>query len=354
MDESDRFFAGSPVDESAVTAALGEWLKHHTASGNTLSRRVVVVTSGGTTVPLEKNCVRFIDNFSRGTRGAKSAEFFLEAGYAVVFLTRSGSQQPFSDVIDPERILTVVAQLLDETDGTVRLQRDNPKHQRVVEVVGAVRAVQQQRQLLTINFTTVFEYLVFLRAIALQLAPCGDQVMFYLAAAVSDFYIPWEQLAEHKIQSRDGQLTLDLQQVPKTLGVLRHQWAPRAVVISFKLETDERILVDKASASLRLYGLHAVVANMLHTRKDRVLLVTAPPPTGSQPPSDGSRAAAAAQGATGGAAGADGGSSGAASQPGSGASVVAIDRRPEEEHIERQLVAEIVAVHSRLMGVSAN
>lgn len=32
---------------------------------------------GGTTVPLEKNTVRFIDNFSSGARGAASAEHFL-------------------------------------------------------------------------------------------------------------------------------------------------------------------------------------------------------------------------------------------------------------------------------------
>ncbi len=51
--------------------------------------------------------------------------------------------------------------------------------------------------------------------------------------------------AEHKIQSRDGQLTLDLQQVPKALGVLTSTWAPQAVVVSFKLETDEDILVLK-------------------------------------------------------------------------------------------------------------
>lgn len=36
------------------------------------------VTSGGTTVPLERRCVRFIDNFSGGTRGALSTEFFLQ------------------------------------------------------------------------------------------------------------------------------------------------------------------------------------------------------------------------------------------------------------------------------------
>jgi hypothetical protein len=47
-------------------------------------------------VPLEKNMVRFVDNFSMGTRGASSAEYFLEAGYAVVFLHRQHSLQPWS------------------------------------------------------------------------------------------------------------------------------------------------------------------------------------------------------------------------------------------------------------------
>ncbi|EPZ32566.1 DFP-domain-containing protein [Rozella allomycis CSF55] len=37
--------------------------------------RIVIVTSGGTTVPLEKNMVRYLDNFSAGTRGAVSTEY---------------------------------------------------------------------------------------------------------------------------------------------------------------------------------------------------------------------------------------------------------------------------------------
>lgn len=51
--------------------------------------------SGGTTVPLENQTVRFIDNFSNGTRGAASAEYFLEAGYAVVFMHRQFSLEPY-------------------------------------------------------------------------------------------------------------------------------------------------------------------------------------------------------------------------------------------------------------------
>lgn len=37
-------------------------------------RKIVCVTSGGTTVPLEQRCVRYIDNFSSGHRGAASTE----------------------------------------------------------------------------------------------------------------------------------------------------------------------------------------------------------------------------------------------------------------------------------------
>lgn len=57
---------------------------------------IVVITSGGTMVPLEKNMVRFIDNFSQGTRGAASAECFLALGFAVVFVHRKRSRMPFT------------------------------------------------------------------------------------------------------------------------------------------------------------------------------------------------------------------------------------------------------------------
>ena len=60
---------------------------------------IVCVTSGGTIVPLEKNMVRYIDNFSTGQRGANMAELFISCGYAVVFVHRKGSIQPFSTSI---------------------------------------------------------------------------------------------------------------------------------------------------------------------------------------------------------------------------------------------------------------
>lgn len=36
-------------------------------------------------------------------------------------------------------------------------------------------------------------------------------------------------------------------QVPKMLGTLRSTWAPDAFIVSFKLETDEQILISKVT-----------------------------------------------------------------------------------------------------------
>merc|ERR1712136_402579 len=67
--------------------------------------KICLVTSGGTTIPLEKNTVRFLDNFSTGSRGASSAEYFLRKDYLVVFLHRRSSLKPFSRRIPDPREL---------------------------------------------------------------------------------------------------------------------------------------------------------------------------------------------------------------------------------------------------------
>lgn len=87
----EQFLAETPVSGAEIGERVRQFLQRHAtgppgaaANGSPLqlARPVVVVTSGGTTVPLERNCVRFIDNFSKGTRGALSAEQFLQVGWA--------------------------------------------------------------------------------------------------------------------------------------------------------------------------------------------------------------------------------------------------------------------------------
>lgn len=93
----NHYFANEPPpkDLKTNTTLAREFITRHANDG----RRVVLVTSGGTTVPLEQQTVRYIDNFSAGTRGATSAEYFLQNGYAVIFLTDSSRSCPIRDTI---------------------------------------------------------------------------------------------------------------------------------------------------------------------------------------------------------------------------------------------------------------
>lgn len=65
-----------------------------------------------------------------------------------------------------------------------------------------------------------------------------------------------------------------MKMVPKMLSPLVKDWAPQAFVISFKLETDPTILLDRARRALDTYRHQAVVANVLDTRRGYVVVVT--------------------------------------------------------------------------------
>merc|ERR1712110_842271 len=211
----------------------------------------VLITSGGTSVPLEKNCVRSITNFSTGTRGAKSCEAFLKNGFFVVFLSAKKSAKPF--ILDGN-CLTVEKKNIDEYKSFI----DSGK-------------------LTVIEFESLEEYLVKLCLISKQLYTenCGDsngKLVVYLAAAVSDFYL--KNLPEHKIQSKDfDNLTLTLSRVPKLLQFLRPE-LPKACLVGFKLETDVDILEMKANGSLEKNSLDMVVGNILSTRRTNVTIFT--------------------------------------------------------------------------------
>lgn len=57
----------------------------------------------------------------------------------------------------------------------------------------------------------------------------------------------------HKMQSASGPPVIQLQLVPKMLAPLVNLWVPEAFVVSFKLETDENILISKARDALEKY-----------------------------------------------------------------------------------------------------
>ncbi|KAL8413611.1 hypothetical protein RB594_005032 [Gaeumannomyces avenae] len=304
----DHYFSSNPPPKglAAHEALARAFIDSHRAAG----RRVVLVTSGGTTVPLERQTVRFIDNFSAGTRGATSAECFLEAGYAVVFLHRQFSLLPYSRHYSHTPTACFLDFLHEEEEGssqdgdgvgtgTGRVVA-NPEHAaRMLGVLRKYRAARQGDLLLMLPFVTITDYLYELRAVARLMRPLGPRGLLYLAAAVSDFFVPPERMAEHKIQStnaldpdpgaddgetfdnfdssprvpRSKRLVVDLDPVPKFLKNLVDGWAPQGMIVSFKLETDPAILVHKARYSLDRYQHHLVIGNLLATRKWEVVFV---------------------------------------------------------------------------------
>ena len=170
-------------------------------------------------MPLERNCVRFVDNFSGGTRGALSTERFLEVthaalpdmhgldglaslarllclimpcaglapqwcqgvgqvprrflslvrlqeGYAVIFLNRKHSIQPFTKGVPSGEILECLPDVLDSSDSAASCNgfselSDGPHDGRhmVHQAIRLAAAARQQGTLLWLPFETLFEYL---------------------------------------------------------------------------------------------------------------------------------------------------------------------------------------------------
>ncbi|XP_044728312.1 phosphopantothenate--cysteine ligase [Chrysoperla carnea] len=265
----EEFYATNlpPTDFEDNRIILKEFCDRHYKLGN----KIALITSGGTTVPLEHNTVRFVDNFSAGTRGSASAEYFLEHGYSVIFMHRLKSLEPFTRHFNGQKFMDMLD--LQEKNGhtTITVKPDS------VDVLAPVLARYKQTiengMILYISFTSLADYLWLLRASCECLACFGRNAILYLAAAVSDFYIPPNEMATHKLQSEQPP-NISLKLVPKMLSSVVNIWVPQAYVVSFKLETDENLLISKARQALVKYKHKLVIANMLQTRKQRVIFVT--------------------------------------------------------------------------------
>ena len=308
IEEENAYFSTNPAPKHLPShISLAEsFISRHALE----NRRVVLITSGGTTVPLEKQTVRFIDNFSAGTRGATSAEYFLETGYAVIFLHREFSLLPYSRhyTHSTDCFLDFLDVDPDGAVGKVVVKQDKGGKVKIAEVLRKYQRAKDKGTLLMLPFVTIGDYLHELRELARLMRPLGRNGLLYLAAAVSDFFVPADRMAEHKIQSTDAansfnkeetakpsnghkdeeefdnfdgtpraprskSLVIDLDPVPKFLKSLVDGWAPEGMIVSYKLETDPSILVKKAKFSLNRFQHHLVIGNLLATRKWEVVFV---------------------------------------------------------------------------------
>ncbi|XP_077288405.1 phosphopantothenoylcysteine synthetase [Arctopsyche grandis] len=266
--EWEHFYASHapPAELPEHRQQITDFCKHHQPN------KIVLLTSGGTTVPLEHNTVRFVDNFSAGTRGAASAEYFLDNGYAVIFMYRQKSLEPFSRHFGGQKFLDMLE--IQEKGSDVAINVKSNYINTIKPILSKYKSAHRENKILYVSFTTVSDYLWLLRVACECLTSSGANCLLYLAAAVSDFYVPSNEMPTHKMQSGEGAPVIQLQLVPKMLTPLVNNWVPRAYVVSFKLETDENLLISKSRHALNKYKHKLVIANVLQTRRHQVTFVT--------------------------------------------------------------------------------
>lgn len=140
-------------------------------------------------------------------------------GYAVIFMHRQFSLQPFSRhyshstnpfldflEIDPpaEQVLSAEMTLSSPPHITV-----TPSERvDLLRVLGTYKSVQKLGTLHTMTFVTVNDYLWLLRAVSQELSVLRRSAMYYLAAAVSDFFLPRQKMVSLADQVCIRHLTL--------------------------------------------------------------------------------------------------------------------------------------------------
>jgi hypothetical protein len=86
-------------------------------------------------------------------------------------------------------------------DGSLALDRRLTHSSRLERALRDRSTIRQEGRLLKVPFRSVEEYLAKLQLCAEALRDCNSLAILYLAAAVSDFYVPSDLKSEHKIQS---------------------------------------------------------------------------------------------------------------------------------------------------------
>lgn len=143
-----------------------------------------------------------------GTRGATSAEYFLKAGYAVIFMHRQFSLQPFSRHYSHSTnpFLDFLEIESGGKSSTPTISVTPQKRGDLLEILATYKAVHAAGTLHTLTFVTVNDYLWLLRAVSQELSLLRRKSLYYLAAAVSDFFLPRQKLVNITLCTRNDSL----------------------------------------------------------------------------------------------------------------------------------------------------
>lgn len=188
----------------------------------------ILITSGGTTVPLDP--VRNIGNNSTGHFGATLAIAALQAGMRVNYLAAQQAQSPFATCVN----------FYAESDAATAFTSLQAQHEFFLKY----RAQYAEQR-----FVTYADYASKLQQLILQQKP--DIVI--LAAAVSDYVVA--NPSAEKIQSSEA-LNIQLQPAAKIIQQVK-QWLPETFLVGCKL------LVNASDEALLAAAYHSIAKNNL-------------------------------------------------------------------------------------------
>jgi hypothetical protein len=83
-------------------------------------------------------------------------------------------------------------------EGNEKVKLKSGVEELVLPILASHQYVKDRNLLLSITFTTVYEYLWLLKGVSEQMATLGKMGMWYLAAAVSDFWVEGGSLVSAK------------------------------------------------------------------------------------------------------------------------------------------------------------
>ncbi|CAK4922700.1 unnamed protein product [Aphanomyces euteiches] len=261
-----KFFDSTPVEDSWELEKYSEAVKQFVARSINDGRRVALVTSGSATVPLNSESV--MDAVSFGDRGAATAEQFLRAGYAVIFLSRRGSLAPFSRhfqaYIRDNMFMSMLQ--VQEDDSLVVRAEDSVRRSHIACILKASQ--ESQDCLFNLRFDSVQQYLFYLRAASEQIEAAGTRGMVVLAASVLEYYVPTASTDVNVTLSTNSAektqkdaLALNLVRVPNLIRKIRQEYAPKAFIVTLKSVEDKNQVYNVAFAELEKWGVDAVVVD---------------------------------------------------------------------------------------------
>ena len=99
----------------------------------------------------------------------------------------SHSTNPFLDLLD-------IDEPSEGSTAPLSISVTPSKRDNLLEVLKTYKSVQNAGTMLTLTFVTVNDYLWLLRAVSQELSVLGKDAMYYLAAAVSDFFLPRQKM----------------------------------------------------------------------------------------------------------------------------------------------------------------